>query len=55
MITLVMLQRKWDLGTTTKGLWSVFECFIYLNTNLKQEEKRVEVLCHSETYCLFSS
>lgn len=33
------VARKWNLGTTTKGLSSVFECFIYLNTNLKQEKK----------------
>ena len=36
---LVMLQGKWDLRTTTKGVSSVFECFIYLNINLRQEKK----------------
>ena len=36
---LVMLQGKWDLRTTTKGVSSVSECFIYLNINLRQEKK----------------
>ena len=38
------VQRKWNLGTTTKGVSTVFKYFIYLNKNFKQAWEYVYIV-----------